>query len=52
MSKEKKKLIAEEIVPLIEKMSPESQERILGYAKGLIDQNEYEAAKAGKKEAS
>lgn len=52
MSKEMKKLIAERIVPLMEKLPPESQERILGYAQGVVDQKEYEAARSEKKEAS
>lgn len=48
MSTEKKKVIAERIIPLMEKLPPESQERILAYTQGVVDQKEYETAKTDK----
>lgn len=46
MNEEKRKLIAERIVPLMEKLPPERQERILGWVQGAVDQKEYDEAMA------
>lgn len=37
---EQKKEIAEELVPLLQNLSPEKRERVLGYAMGLADKRD------------